>query len=252
MQRLHAPDIFFGSQRALRVERVGGVGVGECFAQPHGRLGCEGRERDAEAPAGVYHQRLERARIGHDADIAAARPLHAIEIDGGLDHVFERVDADDSRRRSANASNTSVLPASDPVWANAALRASSDPPALTTTMLLPLRRAFGGGEKAPARIDDGFDVAGDDAQIGIVGEIIDVVREGEPGLVAAGNQIGEGQSRIDETAAERLRQHSALGQRGDTARHQGLDLLIGKGAETSNGRRPAPCSSGRPRRCRRS
>ena len=215
VQRLHTPDVFFGSQRALRIEGVGGVRVGERFAQARGRLGCEGRELDAETPGGFRHQRFERARIGHDADTAAARPPHAGKIGGGFDHVFERVDAHDSHVAREGIEHIGAAGERPGVGECRLARFLGSARLDDDEALAIAARLVGSGEKS-ARIDDGFDVAGDDAQIGIVGEIIDIVRECEPDLVAAGNQIGERQSRIDEAAAERLRQHAALGQGGDT------------------------------------
>ena len=43
---------------------------------------------------------------------------------------------------SATASKQASAPASDPVWASAALRLSSEPPILTATIGLPASRAY--------------------------------------------------------------------------------------------------------------
>ena len=230
MQGAHAGHIFVEAERALAVEGVGERGVGQGFAHAGFGGGIELRERDAIGLRRICREGFDGAGIGHDGDARALGARHAREVSGGLHHVLQRIDAHDAhipregvedlrgarqRARMGEGRLARLL--------RAARLHGHDGLAITP-------RFFGGGEKGRA-IGDRFDVAGDDTQIGIISEMVDVIGEGEARLVAAGHEIGERQARIGNAAREGLPEHAALGDGGHGARRQRRQLLVGEGAE---------------------
>ena len=166
------------------------------------------------------------------------------------------------------------MPASDPVCAMAAERPASDWPSLMATIASSRPRGRCGSRRPAWRLRDRLDIDDDDLEFRLVGEKRDVIRYGQTGFVAAGDQIfGRDpaflQRRIDEyhhaaaLADQRhrpdvQRQRPLLGQRDEAALGADIAHAIGAGnaepglGDDGGSSRPIAAPSGpTPRQSRR-
>ncbi len=91
----------------------------------------------------------------------------------------------------STASMISGVPASDPVWASMACRAFSERPTLRATMGLPRVARAGRHPPELLRLLEALDDDADHLGVAVVDEEFQVVLDGDPGLVAAGDDVAE-------------------------------------------------------------
>ena len=223
------------------------LGLAECLAPARRASLGEVSPASRRARSAASAIRLRSApELVIDRDIAAARQGSARQELHRLDRIFQRRHVT-TPAAAGQASNASALPASEPVCASAKARGASEAPIFTATTVLPFgARAARGGEEV-RRVGDGFDVAEDDAQFRLNGEVVDEVADRAADLPAAGGEVADLQPEFVDGAVDRRADRAALRGDRDRAFRKLLQGLVGNAAETGFAAARRPCSSARRR-----
>ncbi len=110
---------------------------------------------------------------------------------------------------------------------------------MTATTGLPASRAYSQAALELASVLDRFDEAGDGADVGIVGEIADVVGHVQADFVAAGHRIAGGDAAREQRAVDRHHDAAALADDADRAALEFDDAVVGDGHQAASRRQIA-------------